>query len=391
MKNWLPIFEQKFNSALISGYVERVIDLAIAIQQIPAPTFEEQMRAQFVRAQFSSMGLHSVDVDDLHNVYGMMPGERRDSPAIVITAHTDTVFSAQTDLRIRRSQEVIHGAGLGDNSAGVAGLLVLAQLLTDQRFTPPGDLWFVATTREEGLGDLGGMRAASERLRGRVGAVINVEGLAFGHVYNAGIAVRRYHIAATAPGGHSWLHFGCPSAINAILELGTQIIKLDVPHQPRTTFNIGMIEGGESINSLAAQAGLWLDLRSEDSAALSQLVARVQQLIATQEAETDGVRFTIEQIGSRPPGVLPADHPLVGAALEALERVGFRGTLESGSTDANIPLALGIPAITIGITRGGNAHRLDEYMETAPIESGMRQLVMLTLAASAWLAQKGTP
>jgi acetylornithine deacetylase/succinyl-diaminopimelate desuccinylase-like protein len=389
MKNWLPIFEQKFNSALISGYVERVIDLAIAIQQIPAPTFEEQKRAQFVSDQFLSIGLQAVDMDDLYNVYGMMPGEQRDCPGIMIAAHTDTVFSAHTDLSVRRNQETIYGAGLGDNSAGVAGLLVLAQVLTDLNYMPPGDLWFVATTREEGLGDLGGMRAAFERLSGRVGAVINLEGLAFGHIYNAGIAVRRFHITATAPGGHSWLHFGRPSAINAILELGTRIIGLNVPDQPRTTFNIGMIEGGESINSIAAQAGLWLDLRSEDSVALSQLVERVQQLIAAQE--TTDIRFTVKQVGDRPSGALPADHPLIAAALESLERVGFRGTLESGSTDANVPLSLGMPAVTIGITRGGNAHRLDEYMEIAPIESGMRQLIMLTLAASAWIARKGTP
>lgn len=389
MKNWLPIFEQKFNSALIRGYVERVIDLAVAIQQIPAPTFDEEKRAQFVRDQFSSMGLHAVEIDGLYNVYGMLPGEQRDCPATMIAAHTDTVFSVQTDLSIRRQQDTIYGAGLGDNSAGVAGLLVLAQVLIDLQFTPPGDLWFVATTREEGLGDLGGMRAAFERLSGRIGAVINLEGLAFGHIYNAGIAVRRFHITATAPGGHSWLHFGRPSAINAILELGMRIIGLNVSDQPRTTFNIGMIEGGESINSIAAQAGLWLDLRSEDSAALSQLVDRVQQLIAAQQ--TAEIRFTVEQVGDRPSGALPADHPLIAAALESLERVGFRGTLESGSTDANIPLSLGMPAVTIGITRGGNAHRIDEYMEIAPIENGIRQLIMLTLAASAWVARKGTP
>ncbi|PJF27592.1 MAG: peptidase M20 [Phototrophicales bacterium] len=389
MKNWLPIFEQKFNSALISGYVERVIDLAIAVQQIPAPTFEEQQRAHFVRDQFLSMELQAVEIDDLYNVYGMIPGEQRDCPGVMIAAHTDTVFSAHTDLSIHRHQETIYGAGLGDNSAGVAGLLVLAQVLTDLNYTPPGDLWFVATTREEGLGDLGGMRAAFDRLSRRIGAVINLEGLAFGHIYNAGIAVRRYHITATAPGGHSWLHFGRPSAINAILEVGTQIIGLKVPDQPRTTFNIGMIEGGESINSIAAQAGLWLDLRSEDSATLAQLVERVQQIIASQE--TAEVQFTVEQVGDRPSGVLSADHPLVTAALESLERVGFRGTLESGSTDANVPLSLGVPAVTIGITRGGNAHRLDEYMEIAPIESGMRQLIMLTLAASAWMAKKGMP
>lgn len=389
MKNWLPVYEQQFNPALISAYVERVIELAIAVQQIPAPTFEEALRAQFVRDQFLRMGLHSVEIDGLYNVYGMLPGEQRDRPGIMIAAHIDTVFSAQTDLSVRRNHEMIYGAGLGDNSAGVAGLLVLAQVLTDLRYTPPSDLWFVATAREEGLGDLGGMRAAFDRLSGRIGAVINLEGLAFGHIYNAGIAVRRYHITAAAPGGHSWLHFGRPSAINAILEVGTRIIALKVPDQPRTTYNIGMIEGGESINSIAARAGLWLDLRSEDSAALSQLVDRVQQIVAARE--TADIRFNIEQVGDRPAGALPADHPLVAAALESLERVGFRGTLESGSTDANVPLSLGMPAVTIGITRGGNAHRLDEYMEIAPIENGMRQLVMLTLAASAWIARKGTP
>jgi acetylornithine deacetylase/succinyl-diaminopimelate desuccinylase-like protein len=387
MKAWIEHFDRALDRRRSAEIAARTVDIALAIQRIPAPTFDEAARAAYMAEQFRRLGLLDIEIDELYNVYGRRAG-RTDAGGVMIAAHTDTVFSAETDLSVRRAGDTLYAPGLGDNSAGVAGMWALATYLCESNITPACDLWFVATTREEGLGDLGGMRAAFDHLAGRIACVVNIEGLAFGHVYNAGIAVRRFHITASAPGGHSWLHYGRASAVHAILQLGAKLTEIRPSEQPRTTYNVGMIEGGESINSIATRAGLWLDLRSESSAALALLEERVRTIVRA--LPLPEVHFHIEVVGDRPAGLIPIDHPLVMGALAALETVGVRGSLESGSTDANVPLSRGIPAVTIGITRGGNAHRLDEYMDIAPIESGLRQLYVLAQASAAWAAE-GTP
>jgi tripeptide aminopeptidase len=357
-----------------------VVEEAIRVQQIPAPTFFEDERAKYVSQQFLALGLTEVSIDSEKNVYGLLKGLNRAVPALMLMAHTDTVFPADTNLAIRREPHVIFGAGLGDNSIGVSGMLAVAKWFKDQRLAPACDIWFVATSCEEGLGDLKGVRAAYALLQNKIGMVINLEGLAFGHVYHAGIAVHRLHITAETEGGHSWLHFGRPSAIHGIMELGAQITRIVPPTSPRTTYNIGMIEGGTAINAISTKAGLWLDLRSEDLVALERIREQVYQLIRA--TERNGLSFHVEVVGSRPSGSISTQHPLVQGAMTALELLGVRGTLENGSTDGNIPLQAGCPTVTIGITRGGNAHRLDEYIETEPVEWGMKQLISLVLATT---------
>jgi acetylornithine deacetylase/succinyl-diaminopimelate desuccinylase-like protein len=376
----------RIDRALDWGWLPRIarytLDQALAIQQIPAPTFSEQLRAAYVLRQFSDHGLADCTTDAVHNVYGLLPGTNRDLPALVITAHIDTVFPTGTDLITRHEGSVIYGPGLGDNSIGVGGMLGLLAALRQNAFALERDIWFVATSGEEGLGDLTGIKAAFQQLKDRTAYVINLEGLAFGHVYHAGIAVRRLHITASAEGGHSWLHFGRPSAVHGIVRLGAQIVTIVPPQTPRTTYNIGQIEGGQGINVIGREAGLWVDLRSEDPSAL---VALEQQVLAfARNLEAPGLHFEVQVVGNRPAGKIAPDHPLVQCALAVLERQGVQGTLETGSTDANVPLAAGVPAVTIGITRGGNAHRSDEYMEVAPIESGMRQLILLTLTVGGY-------
>ncbi len=362
-----------------------VVKQAMTIQQIPSPTFAEQRRAAYVEQAFIANGLTQVTTDEMFNVYGLLPGLDAEHAGIMITAHTDTIFPEDTDLTTHTGNGVINGPGLGDNSVGVAGILGLALALRRAGVRPDCNLWFVATTREEGLGDLGGMKSAFERLRGQVAAVINVEGLAFGHIYHAGIAVRRLHVTATAPGGHSWLHFGKTSAVHSILELGARIVKVQPPETPRTTYNIGMIEGGQAIDAIASSAGLWIDMRSESRAALTTLEQQIRALIDATRAPD--LELSIEIVGDRPAGAIAIEHPLVQGAIATLAQVGVKGILETGSTDGNVPLAEGCPTVTVGVTRGGNAHRLDEYVETAPISAGMRQLVTLTLAAAAHLSR----
>lgn len=356
-----------------------VIEQAVAIQRIPAPTFEERERAEAVAGVFGAHGLSDIDIDDVHNVYGRLAGTDPALPAVMVVAHTDTVFAADTDLTLTREARTLHAPGIGDNSMGVAGMLGVLRLFRTLNKTPDRDIWFVATSCEEGLGDLKGMRAAFERLKSAVGSVVNIEGLAFGHVYHAGIAVKRLRVTARTGGGHSWLHFGRPSAIHALMQLGAQIASLKPPQEPRTTFNIGVIDGGTSINSIASSASLWLDLRSEDMGALGTLERQVREMI--ERLITPDVEFTIDVVGERPAGHLAKDHPLVQAAVDALRDVGVKAVLETGSTDGNIALAAGCPAVTVGVTRGGNAHRLDEYAEIDPVSDGLQQLFALVTMA----------
>lgn len=357
-----------------------VIEQGIAIQQIPAPTFAEHHRAEFVASMMRALGLRDVMIDALANVYGCLPGAASDHAAVMLAAHTDTIFSSDTDLTLRRDGNLIYAPGLGDNSIGVSGMLGLVWALTQAKITPARDLWFVATTREEGLGDLGGMRAAFEQLKSQIDTVINLEGLAYGHVYHAGIAVRRLNITIATEGGHSWLHFGKPSAAHKLVELGARIASIHLPQQPRTTYNIGMIRGGDAINAIASRAELWLDMRSEDKDALAKLERQVHAHIDA--VKSSDVRITTELVGDRPPGFIDPSHPLVQGAVAALKCQGVRASLETGSTDGNVPLSFGVPTVTIGITRGGNAHRLDEYIDTEPVAAGMRQLIVLALAAA---------
>jgi tripeptide aminopeptidase len=353
---------------------ERVLDLACEIQQIPAPTFAESDRAAFVRERFAAEDLADVEQDDLGNVFARRPGRNPDSRPVLVTAHLDTVFPAGTPLTLVREADRITGPGIGDNSLGVAGLFGLQWLLGAD--VMPADLYLAANVGEEGLGDLRGMRGVMDRLGGRVRATIVLEGMALGHIYHAGLAVRRYRVTARTEGGHSWLHFGRPSAIHELIRLGVGVTELMLPVAPKTTFNIGTITGGTSINTIAREASFDLDLRSESPSVLEGLADRVLALAASPGAQ--GVEYSTEVIGDRPAGAIPHDHPLVQLAVRALEESGVAShTFEIGSTDANVPLSRGLPCVCVGLTRGANSHRPDEYIETRDLDRGLESIERL--------------
>lgn len=358
----------------------RIIDRAIAIQQIAAPTFAERERASYVEAQFRALALQKVSRDGLDNVYGCIPG-RRQAPPLIISAHTDTVFPAGTDLTIRWEGQRLYGPGIGDNSLGVAGLLTLAQLFRDFGLTPAGDLWLVANVGEEGLGDLRGMRAVVSRF-GPANYVV-VEGGMYGRICHQAIGVRRYRLTVQTAGGHSWAAFGSPSAIHVLGRLITAIDNLPVPTTPKSSYNVGLIEGGTSVNSIAHSASLLLDLRSEEPAALEQLVSRVEEIVQ-QGQRPPAIQIQQEIIGDRPAGQIASQSPIVQLATEALALIGCRDIeYNTGSTDANIPLSLGYPAVCIGLTHSGHSHRPDEYLEPEFVPAGMGQLLLLSLALTA--------
>lgn len=352
--------------------IPELLETAIAIQQVAAPTFAEGRRATLVRQHFAQIGLDSVAQDDLGNVYGRRPG-RSGGPGLMLAAHLDTVFPADTDLTIRHDVRRLYGPGLGDNSLGLAAIIRLAAAWQEVDAPNSGDIWFVADVGEEGLGDLRGMRAAMDRLTHHAAAVIAVEGFGFGRVYNRAISVRRLRIEARAQGGHSWADYGVPSAVHVLAQIAAAIVAVPVDETPRTTLNIGILEGGTSVNTIADHAHLLLDLRSEDQAALDALAARVEAAVARVHVP-ESVTLAHSVVGQRDGGAISEQHPLARAAAAALADVGVDVVWGAGSTDANVPLARGIPAICIGITEGGAAHRIDEYIETEPLARGMAAL-----------------
>jgi tripeptide aminopeptidase len=372
---------------------ERLVDLCVQLQQIPAPTGTEKERARWVESYFQRLGLTDVYQDDVYNVYGRIPGDAL-GPLLLVSAHTDTVFPAETDLSVRRNgNNVLAGPGIGDNSAGVMGLLILAETLLSLP-TPPVDIWMVANSNEEGLGNLRGMRAAITYLQkhaGAVGAAIVLEGMGLGRIVHQALGVRRYRIEATAPGGHSWGDFGSASAVHALISLAAEIARMKMPKEPRTSFNIGKFNGGTSVNTIAHAASLELDLRSTDPATLSRIDQQVQEIVQRHQENhsryRSGVEFRIENIGDRPAGEIAENHPLVQALSKIMVHIDVteRADVRISSTDANIPLSQGIPSVCIGLTEGGDAHRLSEWIYIEPLAKGMQQLLYFVWWTAAWL------
>jgi len=358
--------------------MSRLLDLAIQIQQIPAPTFHEGRRAEFVRGLFAGEKLEDVAIDPSGNVFARLAARGKAKP-MVVSAHMDTVFSESISLHVTREQERIFGPGIGDNSLGVAALFGLLWCLRERKVNLAGDVWFVGNVCEEGLGDLRGMKAIVERFGAEVQAYLVLEGMALGHVYHRAIGVRRYRVTARTAGGHAWSDFGQPSAVHELAGLVTQITALPVLPAPRTTLNVGRISGGTGINVVAAEASFELDLRSESMAALNQLIQRVEELIHL--ASRAGVTVEAEVIGERPAGEIGSGHALVKLAQECLRAQELESHLTSGSTDANVPLSRGYPAIVLGVSTGGGAHTVHEYIDTPPAEKGMEQLAAFTSRA----------
>lgn len=354
--------------------VERVISLAIQVQQIPAPTFSEGRRAEFIRSCFVQENLEKIEIDEMGNVLGCLPGNGS-APPIIVSAHLDTVFPEETDLRVQQFPDKVAGPGIGDNSVGVAGLFGLLWELDDRKLELASDLWLVANVGEEGLGDLCGMREVVNRFADLAQAYIILEGMALGQVYHRGLGVSRYRISVTTAGGHSWVDYGKPSAVHELAGIVTRLLEIPISNSPRTTMNVGVISGGTAINTIAAEAHIELDLRSEDLAELDQLVGAVNEIL--RDCQKPGIQAHTELIGQRPVGEISQDHPLVALAINSLARVGIQPRLNIGSTDANIPLSLGYPAICLGLTTGNGAHTVGEYVNISPLQDGLEQLMLV--------------
>lgn len=358
-------------------YLEHLEDMVqenITVCEVAAPPFQEHARANYVAKRWRELGLTDVFVDETPNVYADIRGQG-DGPTILVAAHLDTVFPAETDVRVRREGHELHAPGVRDNSTAVAALIQLVAGLRALDLTFKGRLILVGTAGEEGLGDLRGMKAAMARFGQEVDMVVAVDGN-LGSVIHEGIASRRLKVTVTTGGGHSWGDFGVASAIHALGRMIADISHLEVPKQPRTTYNVGVISGGTSINTIAQQAEMFIDMRSTCSESLAHLEQQVRNIL---ELHAKGLNLQIEVVGDRPGGALPSDHELVQQANEVLTALGISPSSAPSSTDANVPLSQGVPAICIGITNGRGAHRLDESLDIRPIPKGLAQLAGLLL------------
>jgi len=341
---------------------------------IPAPTFHEGRRGAYVGQRLEAAGWR-VRTDAQGNVIACL-GE---TPAsVLITAHLDTVWDLSTELVVRREGDRLSGLGIGDDTCGLALLLRLAAELAGDKGSR---LVLAATVGEEGLGDLRGMRAlmADPALAG-VRRVVAVDGL-LGVVVNRGVGSRRYRATFCGPGGHAWGDRGTPSPIHALAQAVAAIYRIPVPDEPRSSVNVGRVEGGTAVNSIAERATMLLDLRSVEAAALEDLERKATGELRAAASATK-LRLELELVGDRPVGACP-DGPLLELARRALAKVGVRPQLTASSTDANLPMALGLEAIAFGVYRGGGAHTLSEWLEVSSLALGYRALRELAGALAA--------
>ena len=370
----LNIFEQ-FRS-IARSHTEEIATLAQHICEVPAPTGEEGKRAEFVASLWRERG-YTPEIDAMSNVY-VRRGKHSISPVLMLLAHIDTVFPATTPIQVTRNGDVMRGPSIGDNSLSVAAMISIFTLLDELGIETDTDILAVANVGEEGLGNLRGARAAVERYRNNVGAVIAIDGR-LGVIVNTAVGSQRWRITVRGPGGHSFGSFGQPSAIHGLGRIIASIADLDVPKTPKTTFNVGLIEGGTSVNTIAPSASAIIDLRSTDITMLHQLADRVRILVEQKVGQ--GLQTEIEVLGERPAGARSQTDPLVQLAATTLHWLGIEPSYAASSTDANIPISLNIPALCIGVTYAGRAHTLEEYIQVPPIADGMAQLLRLTVEA----------
>src|SRR4051812_10415576 len=376
--------------ARLAAHDAAIIRSQIAVAQIAAPTGEEQERGAWVARRFRDCGLNDIHTDEAGNVIARRKGAS-DLPPVVICAHLDTVFPRDTNLSVRRDGERLVGPGINDNGRGLAVMLALAGEIDGVRLRSRHPVEFVATTGEEGLGDL---RGAKHYFSGRgrdAHAMVALDGAGDERIIHRALGSRRFRIAYNGPGGHSWAAFGSPNAVHAAAAAASRLASLPLSTNPRTTLSVGRIGGGLSVNSIPDSAWLEIDLRSTSTLHLDEIeraIRRIAQAAADDENAkrslgTRPLKMTLESIGARPCGETHAEHVLVQSAIEATRLVGREPELALASTDANVPISQGIPAIAIGAGgRGGDAHTRGEWYDNLHGTLGVARALTIVMAAA---------
>jgi acetylornithine deacetylase/succinyl-diaminopimelate desuccinylase-like protein len=375
--------------------VSATTDEQIRITEIAAPPFHEGPRAAYMRKLLAAAGLR-VTTDGTGNVIGEYPGSSQD--VVMLSAHLDTVFPADADVRVKREGGRLLSPGISDNGTGLASLVAVALAFREAKIKTRSTILFIANVGEEGEGNLRGMRALVDAYKKNLKYVIVLDGSATEYVTTAALASRRVEVVITGPGGHSWSDFGVPNPVHALGRGIARFVAGRVPEFPRTSFNIGQIAGGTSVNSIPERASMKVDLRSESEAELGKLEAFLRESVRTGVSEEAAaardrgvggsasmldLKFTV--LGVRPAGELPENSPLLAALLSADRQLGNQSRRERSSTDANIPLSLGIPAISLGAGgRSRGAHTLEEWYDPAGRELGLQRVALTLLGVAGW-------
>jgi tripeptide aminopeptidase len=355
--------------------------------QIPAPSFKEEIRGKELERVFQQIGLQNVRVDKVGNVLGELRGAAL-HPHVVLGAHLDTVFPEGTDVRVKREGNILHGPGIGDDCRGLAVMVSVAREMKKTGVRPKGAVTFVANVGEEGLGDLRGVKQLfRETLKDQIDDFVSIDGTGV-HVTNVAVGSHRYRVTFKGPGGHSFGAFGLANPMGALGRAIARIQEIQVAKQPKTTFNVGRVGGGTSVNSIPFEGWMEVDMRSSDAASLAAVDANFQKAVdaaVVEENQRWGGKPTItvvkELVGDRPAGSTPENSAIVRNGLAAATALGFNATLGEGSTDSNLPMSLKIPAITIGGGgRGRDAHALTESFDVTDAWMGSQHALLLILS-----------
>ena len=381
-------------AAFIQSDQDRFVRELVTLTEIPSPPFKEQARAKAFLAMLREQGLDALEMDGVGNVMGIRKGTGG-APLMAVNAHLDTVFPEGTNVTVKRAGTKLMAPGIGDDTRGLALLLALIRTMDAARIETPGDILFVGNVGEEGEGDLRGIKflLGKGKYKDRIKQVVAIDGVGLDHVTRGGVGSRRYRVAFKGPGGHSYGAFGLVNPAFAMGNAMAKFSRIQVPATPKTTFNIGVVAGGTSINSIPSQVTMDVDIRSESCAELKKLDDTFLGIVRDATGEENRTRATREGpitvdpklIGERPCGETPLDAPLVQAAAAAIKAFGKTPEFSFGSTDANIPMSLGIPAITIGAGGpSGRAHSPDEWTDVEPASNvqNVRMALAILVAAS---------
>ena len=366
----------------------------VELARIPAPPFGEAARAEWLRARFAELGLEDVHVDSVGNVLGVRRGAEHGAKALALTAHIDTVFPADTALDIREEGGKLRGPGISDNASGVTALLALAAALGESSLRAAADVVFVGNVGEEGEGDLRGMRHlfSDPQWKDSIACTLVLDGSGADTIVTQALGSRRFQVTVRGPGGHSWSDFGAPNPIVILARAIATFSRAKLPAEPRTTASVGVIQGGTSVNTIPESASARVDIRSTSQEEMERLEralrAAVEEAVAEEAAGRRGgskspVNFEIASIGSRPAAELREGARILEVVRAVDAHLGNASRLHRASTDANVPLALGLEAVSLGAGgAGGGAHTLHEWYDPAGRELALQRILLaaLTLA-----------
>jgi acetylornithine deacetylase/succinyl-diaminopimelate desuccinylase-like protein len=375
--------------AWFRSHARELEDRQLEVTAIPAPPWGEAERSQWLKGRFEEFGLTEVHQDELGNVFGVRAGTAADAPFFALSAHLDTVFPSGTSITVTREGGKLYGPGISDNGSGIIALLAIAGALRDSNVVNAAPVLFIGNVGEEGEGNLRGMRHIFQQPKwlDAIAALVALDGAGTDTIIAEGLGSRRYEITVRGPGGHSWSDFGVANPIVALARIIDRFSQTSVPSTPKTTFNIGIVHGGTSVNSIPESAAMRVDTRSASVEQLDRLERALRDAVKQGTAEASGrkkpeaLTVDLRVIGDRPAADLPADAHLLKIIRAVDAQLKNTARIQRASTDANIPLSLGREAIAIGAGGGGGgAHTMNEWYDPAGRDLGLKRILLLTLS-----------